>query len=171
MESSGQSNKKDSEKLIEEAQSSFSDAMQEMRDLPTNDPDPKIFAKAIRELSEVIGAATDNEWALYVRAKAYYHGGQYTEAVRDLDTFFKEGHQYGSLDFGVFSPATLRAMARIGLRQYGEAEADLVDEIEKLKGFLDERSIRRSKPYYWLLVCKHNGDEDAASSEYSDNFS
>ncbi|MDF0676961.1 MAG: hypothetical protein P0120_21900 [Nitrospira sp.] len=158
---------KDPKEMMVAAIKSFNSAMQQMRDLPSDDPCPRIWESVIGELTTIIGTRAYNDGALHMRARASYYAGCYKEAIGDINAFFSEGHQYDPVAHGDLSPRTLRAMARIGLQQFSDAEKDLHEEIRLMKGNMDQRSINRSREGYWLLVCKHKGNKSAAIEEQS----
>jgi hypothetical protein len=163
----GGKGQKDPKEMMVAAIKSFNSAMQEMRDLPNDDPCPRIWESVIGELTSVIGTRAYNDRALYMRARASYHAGRYKETIGDIDAFSSEGHEYDPIAHGDLSPRTLRAMARIELQQFSDAEKDLHEEIRLMKGGTDQRSINRSRENYWLLVCKHKGNISAAIEEQS----
>jgi tetratricopeptide (TPR) repeat protein len=133
-------------------------------------PSPKPWEKVLKDLSGLLATGMIMPYALYLRGRAYYYSGLYEQAIADLEALLK-GHRHSdTVTHAVFPPKRLRAMAKIRLGRFSEAEEDLRDEIELLQGVLPQRSVCRSDDYYWLLVCKFKGDEKAAMDEQAKFF-
>ena len=106
--------------------------------------------------------------AFYMRARALYYAGLYAETIKDVERISPVFCHPGCANL---PPKRLRAMANVKLGNFHEAECDLQEEIEDLRTTLARVGgprpgmIERSDAYYWLLVCKHQGDEKAAMDE------
>jgi ankyrin repeat protein len=165
--------------LMNAAIEDFNSTLNQMRRQNIDDPCPELWQKVLGDLSRILENGMFREHALSIRARALYYSGKYEEAIADIDAFYKEGYQHDVIIQGDFPPKRLRAMAKIKLNRFSEAESDLLDEIathrQGLMQIYKERedidtSIYRSNDYYWLLVCKHKGDRKAASDEHSGRF-
>ena len=133
-------------------------------------PSPKPWEKLLKDLSRLLATGLFVQHALYMRARAHYYSGLYKQAVADLDALLKGYPHSDSVNTAALPPERLRAMAKLKLGRFSEAQEDLRDEIALLQDVLPQRSVCRSDDYYWLLVCKFKGDEKAAMDEQAKFF-